>query len=35
MNEDCSISSSAFYYTPLENNYTNNMGPDATCNDEE
>ena len=34
MNENCNISNSAFSWTPLENNYTENMGPDARCFDE-
>ena len=34
MNKNCYVSNSAFWNTPLENNYMNNMGPDARCFEE-
>ena len=34
MNENCNVSSTAFRYTPLNETYMNNMGPDARCFEE-
>ena len=35
MSKYCTIENNAFNCTPIENNYKENIGPDATCSEKE